>query len=39
LLEGSAVTPGIMTLLVIISLLAYGLVLAIMRRQYRRTSG
>jgi ABC-2 type transport system permease protein len=39
LLEGRAVTPGIMTLLVVISVLAYGLVLLIMRRQYRRTTG
>ena len=38
LLKGTAVTPGIMTVLVIISMLAYGLVLVIMRRQYRRTA-
>ena len=38
LLKGSAVTPGIMTLLVILSLLSYGLVLVIMRRQYRKTT-
>ncbi|MFN2292677.1 MAG: ABC transporter permease [Anaerolineae bacterium] len=36
LLKGDSVTPGIMTVLVFISLLAYGLVLVIMRRQYRR---
>jgi ABC-2 type transport system permease protein len=39
LLKGRAVTPGIMTLLVIIALLAYGLVLLIMRQQYRKTAG
>jgi hypothetical protein len=39
LLEGTAVTPGVMTLLVILALLAYGLVLLIMRQQYRKTAG
>ena len=36
LLEGTAVEPGLMTLLVVLSLLSYGLVWVIMRRQYRK---
>jgi ABC-2 type transport system permease protein len=39
LLEGTAVEPGLMTILVVLTLLAYGLVWLIMRRQYRSTAG
>ena len=39
LLKGTAVTPGTMTMLVILALLSYGAVLVVMRRQYRRISG
>lgn len=38
LLKGTAVGPGIMTILVVIALLSFGLVLVIMRRQYRKTT-
>ena len=39
LLEGKGVSSDIWWALLIISVLAYGLVLVIMRRQYRKTSG